>query len=281
MKLILKKGDSVTSIIIFVFNNSLMLFRKESIKLSSLLKIINAFGKNETAVRMALSRAVKSGLLFNENTEGEIHYTLTPVGKNAVDIWNEGMNQFWKRYSMRNQTWDKTWYLVKAEYPEYSNEEKMRITDRMQQLGFGHLRAGVWLSPYYQDDEVKNLFENSLNRVIRMHGRLLLDDNKDQFIQKVFRLDFPCKPYEEFLSVFIPKYETTKKSYRQNSFTEKGEALPLLHELGWEFFQIASEDAVLPTELFPKWIGDKAAGLMRDYRQILLESANEYLKQLV
>jgi phenylacetic acid degradation operon negative regulatory protein len=62
MKLILRKKDSSTSILLFIFNNYMAQTTKNYMSLSSLLEIMQVFGKNETTTRMSLSRAAKKGL---------------------------------------------------------------------------------------------------------------------------------------------------------------------------------------------------------------------------
>ncbi len=59
MKVILRKNDSATSLLLFVYNSYFNFYQKDTIKLSSLLEIMKAFGKSESATRMSLSRTVK------------------------------------------------------------------------------------------------------------------------------------------------------------------------------------------------------------------------------
>ncbi|HYE11294.1 MAG TPA: hypothetical protein VEF53_14050, partial [Patescibacteria group bacterium] len=112
MKLILRKNDSATSLLLFIYNNYFSKSQKDSLKLSSLLEIIKVFDKNETAIRMSLSRAVKAGILSKSRQGNEVIYSLTDVGRQSIDLWNEGVESFWKRFRLRNSSWDGKWYIV-------------------------------------------------------------------------------------------------------------------------------------------------------------------------
>jgi len=279
MKVILRKNDSATSILLFIYNNYLTHFDNDTIKLSSLLKIMKAFGKSETATRMSLSRTVKTGILINRNDGSEVYYTLDSRGKEAINTWNEGMQQFWKRYTLRNKPWDKKWYLVNLEFREEHKVNRATILGKLQQNGFGILSTNTWISPYYRTDEIKRILtEFDINTgVVEMYGEMTIYEDRIAFVDKVFHLKELEKSYERFTKLFSKKLEETKKLYQEEWFVEGGHALPLLHALGWEFLSIATDDATLPKTLYPAWAGDEAAQLMIEFRRILLEATLKYL----
>lgn len=83
--------------------------------------------------------------------------------------------------------------------------------------------------------------------------------------------------YQEFINKYTDKMLKTREICMREQFIDGGLALPLLHEFGWEFFKIASDDAVLPKQLYPSWEGDEAASLMQDFRELLLEATWKFL----
>jgi len=151
MKVILRKNDSATSLLLFIYNNYWVHFNKDTIKLSSLLQLMMAFGKSETATRMALSRTVKAGILINKNDGSDVNYTLDTSGKEAINTWNEEMQQFWKRYTLRNKPWNKKWYFINLEFGEEDKENRSTILEKLRQNGFGILGTNTWISPYTCD----------------------------------------------------------------------------------------------------------------------------------
>jgi len=279
MKVILRKNDSATSLLLFIYNNYWVHFNKDTIKLSSLLQLMMAFGKSETATRMALSRTVKAGILINKNDGSDVNYTLDTSGKEAINTWNEEMQQFWKRYTLRNKLWDEKWYLVNLEFGEANKENRPTVLEKLRQNGFGILSTNTWISPYYQSNEIQTILtESKMNtRVVEMYGDMTIYEDIVSFVDKVFHLKELEKPYENFIMIFSEKFEETKKLSREEWFVEGGHSLPILHALGWEFLSIAIDDATLPKAFYPAWPGDTAAQLMIEFRKILLEATIKYL----
>lgn len=280
-KVILRKNDSATSFLLFIYNTYLFHNNKDTIKLSSLLKLMKAFGKSETATRMSLSRAVKAGILINSNDGSEVYYTLDTNGKEAINTWNKEMEQFWKRYTLRNKLWNKKWYLVNLEFGQEHKEYRTAILEKLRQIGFGILSTNTWISPYHRSDEIQTILTefNMNTRVVEMYGDMTIYEDIVSFVDKVFHLKKLEKSYQNFTKSFNEKLEEVKKLYREEWFVEGGHSLPLLYALGWEFLSIATKDATLPKTLYPAWAGDTAAQLMIEFRGILLEATIKYLRK--
>ena len=279
MKVILRKNDSAISLLLFVYNNYWVHYNKDTLKLSSLLQLMKTFGKNETAIRMALSRTVKAGILINKNHGSEVSYSLDTSGKEAINIWNEEIQLFWKRYTLRNKPWDEKWYLINLEFGEVEKETRSTILEKLRQNGFGVLGTNTWISPYHQSNEFYTTITKSYINIkaVEMYGDMTIHEDMVSFIDRVFHLKKLEKPYENFIKVFSNKLEKTKKLAQDEWFVEGGHSLPLLHSLGWEFLSIAIDDATLPKALYPSWEGDAAAQLMTEFRKILLEATIKYL----
>ncbi|HOM43465.1 MAG TPA: PaaX family transcriptional regulator C-terminal domain-containing protein [Bacillota bacterium] len=281
MKLILRKNDSATSLLLFIYNNYYSKTSKDDLKLSSLLAILKAFDKNETAIRMSLSRAVKSGFLINSKVAGEVVYTLSPMGKQAIKLWNQGVISYWKRYRLRRQPWDGKWHIINIEFSD-DKKQRQEIIDKLEQYGFVLINANTWISPYYQKDEVDELIKeyNLEKRIVEIHGEIKLRREIDGFIESIYCLDGLGKKYGEFVSTYAEKLQQIKEVYKDSRFIDSGKALPLLHELGWHFFNIASDDAVLPMQLRSHWEGDEAADLMSELREMLMEASMKFFEKL-
>lgn len=276
---VLRKGDSATSFLLFVYNNYLTEYKKDTLKLSSLLEIMRAFGKSESATRMSLSRTVKAGILVNQNIDNEVYYSLASGGKKAIDIFNDEIKHFWKRYARRNSPWDSKWHLVNLELGEAQKDARNEVSERLKALGFGLLAANTWISPYYQYEGISEIiseFDLSKN-MLELVGEMKVHQDRASFVESIFHIRKLEDPYIKFIKTFETQYEEIKKVYREEAFINEGKALPLMHALGWEFFFIAAEDAALPKALWPNWAGDEAVRLMAEFRKILLEAASGYL----
>lgn len=281
MKLIFRKKDSSTNLLLFIFNNYMAKTNKDSIKLWSLLEIMKAFGKNETATRMALSRATKIGLLTNSRQHNDVMYSLTSEGKKFNELWNKGAMNFWKRHQFRNSKWNNKWYLINVEFKKIDSNSKTEFIDNLQQYGFAQININTLIAPYHQYEEVWKLIEKySLSDgTVETYGELKIHKDMDTFIDEVYNIEKLKVLYQEFIDKYSNKLSEIKKIYREANFVDNGLALPILHDLGWSFFNIASGDVALPKQILPEWEGDNAALIMRELRQMLLESTYKYLEK--
>lgn len=281
MNLILRKNDSATSLLLFIYNNFMDKTKKDYIKLSSLLEIIKVFGKNETAIRMSLSRAAKAGVLTNSKQDNEVYYTLTNEGKKAIRLWNEGVAHFWKRYKLRNSGWDKNWYFINFDFKESKKNIRPEFLDKLEQLGFAQININTWISPYHQNEEVRELIgEYGLDDgVVEIYGEMKIHKDMNRFIDEVYGIRKLKTKYKEFIDTYKSRLVEISKIYEDKDFVNNGLALPILQELGWSFFETSSLDAVLPKEVLPEWEGDKAAYIMRELREMLLEASYRYLEK--
>lgn len=278
MKIIFRKNDSATSLVLFIYNNYYTKTAKDSLKLSSLLEILKVFNKSETAIRMSLSRAVKAGILINSRNDGEVIYTLSAFGKQSINLWNEGVMNYWKRFKLRNLSWDGRWHLINI---EFTNDKKQHreIIDKFQQFGFALTNKNTFISPYAQKDEVNKIIqEYSIEEsVIEIIGEVTIRKNMMAFLEEVYHLDNLKEKYQGFVNQHADKLSKILKLTSEEKFISEGKALQMLNEIGWKFFEIAADDAVLPIQLYPHWAGDEAAIIMKEVRKSLLEASNKYL----
>lgn len=281
MNLILRKKDSTTSLLLFIFNNYMAKTTKDYIKLSSLLEIMKVFGKNETAIRMSLSRAMKAGMLTNSKQDNEVYYTLTYEGKMAIRLWNEGVIHFWKRYKFRYSGWGKKWYFINVDFTDGRKDKRVEFSEKLKGYGFAQIDTNAWLSPYHQHEEVGELirYYGFEDRVVEICGKMKINKDMNRFLNEVYGIEKLKAKYNGFIDTYERKLPGISKAYEDKDFINNGSALPILHELGWRFFGIASEDAVLPNEVLPEWEGDKAASIMKELRKMLLEAAYKYLEK--
>lgn len=281
MKIILRRNDSATSELLFLFNNYLSLTNKDTLMLSSLLEIMKVFGKNETAVRMSLSRASKAKILVNIRKGNEVSYALTSEGRAAIALWNSGVKCFWERYRLRNKSWNEKWYFLDINLTEDKKDLKAVVIDKLRQLGFSSMNKTMWMNPYYLQAEVTMLLhEYGINNsVVQIYGDMEIHRDMNEFLDEIFSTGKLKVSYNDFVKIFESKLAESKAVFQSEEHSDDGMALPLLHELGWNFFNIASGDTVLPKALLPIWDGEEAADIMKEFKGILLKPINRYLQK--
>lgn len=281
MKIILRRNDSATSELLFLFNTYLLLTNKDTLKLSSLLEIMKVFGKNETTVRMSLSRASKAKILVNIRRGNEVSYALTPEGRAVIAIWNSGVKCFWERYRLRNKSWNEKWYFLDINFSEDKKDLKTVVIDKLRQLGFASMNKTMWINPYYLQAEVTMLINEYgiEDSVIQIYGDIQIHRDMNEFLNEVFCTGKLKVSYNDFVKNFKNKLAESKALYQSEEHSGCEKALPILHELGWNFFNIASGDTVLPKALLSEWDGEEAANIMKEFREILLKPINRYLQK--
>lgn len=250
-------------------------------KLSVLLQILKVFGKNESAIRMSLSRAVKAGMLINSRHDNEVSYALTTEGKKAIVYWNEGVISFFERYHLRRAQWDHRWYFLNIDFKEEHREVKAEFLDKLQQRGFAKINTNTWVTPYYRNQEIWEIIETYglSNDTVEIRGEMTIHKDLSEFLNEIYDIEKLRTGYQGFLDAYANRLQEIRQLCRDESFIQNGLAFPILHSLGFDFFEIASDDAVLPKELLPEWEGDRAAVILREARKPLLEATHKYLDQ--
>lgn len=269
MKIILRKRDSVVSIVLYIFNIYSEYTGTYCIKLDHLIKCMSFFDKNETASRMGLSRMVKAGIVVNKRNDNEVYYELTRFGKENIELWNLGVSRFFKRYSMRHSQWDNKWYMLVL--LDFIRSEGQSILDELAELGFRELNKDLFISPYPMHQEVNGLLSNEYE-FLEVSGETVL---KPEQLQKIFGLGILKEEYNKFLVI------SDQVKHKMTLEKDMGRQLPLLFELGWNFYDIAINDPNLPKALLNNWIGDKAVTEMRYLRNLLYSNITIYLSQLI
>lgn len=273
MRIILRKRDSVVSIVLFLFNIFGEHTGQKAIKLEHLIKSMDCFAKNETATRMGLSRMVKSGILFNEKAGNDVYYHLTDYGIQNLKSWNLGVARFRDRYALRRKPWDGKWYLLALLKSKDYNEEIMTISEELIELGLRQLNRDLWISPYRFHEEIKTLLDEKLD-CFEITGGVISSKNESELVENIFQINEIHSQYEKFLVV---AGETRKEII---SLSDLGGYLPLLFHLGWYFYDIAVNDPVLPKDLLSDWIGDKAVLEMQVLRNLLYKKTTEFFDSL-
>lgn len=273
MKIILRKRDSVVSIVLFLFNIFGEHTGQNAIKLDHLIKSMSYFDKNETATRMGLSRMVKSGILVNEKESNDVYYRLTDDGIQNLNAWNLGVARFRNRYALRNKPWDGRWYLLALLKNKGSYDESMSFSNEILELGLRQLNRDLWISPYRFHEEIRSLLDNK-QEYLEITGEVISRNNKLDIIEGIFLINEVRTQYEEFL---ILTAETRKELV---NLPDLGGNLPLLFHLGWNFYDIAVNDPALPKDLLSDWIGDKAVSEMQELRNLLYKKTTEFFDSL-
>lgn len=269
MYLQIKKEDSVTSILMFLFNVFLSPMGIREITIKNILQMLKPFEKTETSIRMGLSRGLRNGVLTRIKHRGEVCYTLTPNAEEYFRYWWETMQQFQARIPMQHDEWDGMWTLAHVR-----GEGIEEIINLLKKHGFGSLNRNLWVSPY--DVTAQTIAGNGIPaEQIYLFRSTLASPGCDEMIRVIWNPEKINSSYKKYIN----DLEKAADGLNQKE-AEQGQSLPVLHSLGLRLFGIIQEDIQLPLQLLPKdWMGIEAAQRFAEFRTAYLPAAVAYVKK--
>ena len=128
-----------------------LLNRGGEIGIGSLVILLENLGLSEQAVRSAVSRMRRAGLLKSRHDGRKSYYSLTESGQGLL---TKGAQRIFYR---KNTNWDETWNIVTYSIPEQRREARDRLRLELGWMGYGALSGSTWISPYDLTKEVEEL----------------------------------------------------------------------------------------------------------------------------
>jgi phenylacetic acid degradation operon negative regulatory protein len=255
------------------FYGDYVLQRGGSIGIGSLVRLLNNFGLSEQAIRSAVSRMCRSGLLKAKSINRKSYYSLTSEGRSLL---TEGAQRIFQR---KKSNWDGNWNIVTYSIPESMRQARDKLRLELSWMGYGPLCEATWISPYDLTKEVKNLMKR-LNieeyvHIFSAQHRGTTDPGK--IVSRCWDLGKIHQKYADFLTEYRPKLERHQKRLQAGETIESSECFVARFNLMHEYRELPFFDPDLPLELLPKnWLRLQASALFDEYHNSLTEKANEY-----
>jgi phenylacetic acid degradation operon negative regulatory protein len=247
--------------------------RDGKIGIGSLVRLLSSFGLSEQAIRSAVSRMCRSGLLKAKRTNRKSYYSLTSEGHSLL---TEGAQRIFQR---KQSQWDGNWNIVSYSIPETMRRARDMLRLELGWLSYGALGEATWISPHDRTREVKKLLqklkiEEYVNIFSAQH-----QGNTDprKIVARCWDLGKIHQNYAEFLKEYRPKLEEHRKRLQAGETIEPSECFVARFNLIHEYRKLPFFDPDLPLELLPEnWLRPQAAALFEEYHGLLTEKANEY-----
>ncbi len=266
MAVSIRNKDSVTGIVLFIFN-LLQEYKDRSAKIrqGDLIRYLEAFGKSESSIRMGLSRMSRSKVIKRIKSDSETYYTLDKDGEEYINIWRRGLNYFRLKYQKRqNNNWNFDWDCYIFRGFRKTDSQNTELVEIIGEIGYAEIESNVWISSYNMGSELDPILNDKeisyLNLNAEVNGEIDLAD----FLKEEFKLEVLKNEYAELISMISANVEQIKKNNLNTV-----ELLPLLGYTGWKFYSIITRDPFLPKPLLNDWIGDRAVNLFIDFRKRL------------
>lgn len=250
-----------------------VLHRGGEIGIGSLVRLLSNFGLSEQAIRSAVSRMCRSGLLKAKRSNRKSYYSLTSEGHSLL---TEGAQRIFQR---KKSHWDGNWNIVTYSIPESMRQARDRLRLELGWLGYGALGEATWISPHDRTREVKNLLQKfnieEYVHIFSAQHQGSMDPGK--IVSRCWDLGKIHQKYADFLTEYRPKLEGHLKRLEAGETIEPSECFVARFNLIHEYRKLPFFDPDLPLELLPEnWLRPQAAALFNEYHGLLTEKANEY-----
>ena len=250
-----------------------LLKRGGEIGIGSLIELLGNLGLSQQAVRSAVSRMCRAGLLKVRRVGRKSYYSLTEDGHQLL---TKGAKRIFER---KNSHWDGSWNIVTYSIPEQRRQARDRLRLELSWMGYGALTEATWISPYDLTKEVEELGER-LNirdyiQVFQARDQGFTDPKK--MVSLVWDLSRIHQKYASFTQKYEPKLDDHLRRTRAGETIEPSECFVERFELIHEYRKLPFFDPDLPVELLPEyWLRPRAAALFREYHELLADKANKY-----
>lgn len=273
------KKNSVTSILLFIFNVFLVERGINSVPLKKIFRLLEPFQKSETSIRMGLSRGIQNGLFLNEKQGQEVYYRLTDKAVQSFDYWKKTLDLFQERINMQCTNWNGAWSIVLLDIPPRDKPADCveQFTQSIEQLGYGRLNKGQWVSPYnFSGDVIELADKYFLKKEIFIFQGNLQNKKSENVASQVWPVQELASKYKKYA------HKMKKSASKLNAALNSGQVLTFLYLYGSELFEIIQDDPQLPMELLPvDWLGPEVAYTFKEIRKQVLPEANSFIDEIM
>jgi phenylacetic acid degradation operon negative regulatory protein len=244
------------------------------LSVAALIRLLADLGVDEPAVRSAISRLKRRGILEAGRQEGSAGYQLSAE---ALAILQEGDARIFRR---RRAVLADGWLLAVFSVPEAERHRRHVLRSELTRLGFGMVAPGVWIVPAHPDDATaETLRRLGLDSYADLFhaDHLAFGDPADK-IGRWWDLDELERRYLAFSRAYEPALARLKRSGPRSGEEAFAQYVRVLTD--WR--QLPYLDPGLPAELLPSgWIGIRAAEEFFALRSMLEEPARTYVTSVM
>ena len=242
--------------------------QREEIGSGDLVDIVQRFGRSADAVRSAVNRMVRAGLVTKTgHGRGNLRYKMGPQGQALVEHF-VAKTLRWHDALEGQTAWDGNWLVVTFSIPEGQRAKRDTFRTELAQMGFGLLSSSVWISPFDQEAGVADLIEklglSGLVVLLRCQQAWMPGvGSSDELASRVWELGTLATRYRDFNG----RVDALLASLRELGQGQEIDAEPLFFQamdLQSELIDIILvEDPCLPKELMPSdWSGQRTHELL-------------------
>ncbi|MER6226419.1 PaaX family transcriptional regulator C-terminal domain-containing protein [Streptomyces sp900105755] len=238
------------------------------LSVASVIRLMADLGVEGQAVRSAVSRLKRRGVLRGERHEGAAGYA---VSDRTLEVLEDGDVRIFERN--RAAAGD-GWLVVVFSVPESERDKRHALRTALTRLGFGTAAPGVWVAPGILADETRRTLQRlALTPYVDIFtGDHFAFGDLHTKVREWWDLDELAALYADFLERYRPVRERAAAGAvpAREAF---GIYLPMLTE--WR--RLPYRDPGLPLSLLPPgWMGETAGALFEELDTTLREPARAH-----
>lgn len=244
------------------------------LSVGSLLALLAEVGIEDAAVRSALSRFKRRGILISERRAGVVGYALSESAWRTFDVGDARVLQ--RRFPPPSDGW----VLAAFSIPESARDLRYRLRSRLARVGFAQVGGGLWIAPRALEPDVRYLAEaiGVLDYIDIFLADHIAFRPTSEAVREWWNLDEIAAGYSAFTSAYGSLGTAYDRTQRPPSpvqaFTDYTRVLTSWRPLPYL-------DPGLPREFLPKkWAGDNATTLFYTLHDQLSHIAQEHVVSL-
>lgn len=241
---------------------------------ASVIRLLAQCQVDEPAVRSAVFRLKRRGLLEAVKVDGAAGYGLSPEARVILD---EGDRRIFAR---RRAAPGEGWLLAVFSVPEIERDQRHQLRSRLTWLGFGTVSAGVWVAPAHLLDETTDVLSRyGLDKYVELFrgGHLAFAPTAER-VPQWWDLARLRRRYDEFLG----SYQPVLAGYRRGEDAGEARAFADYVTALTDWRRLPYLEPGLPAEVLPAgWNGLRAAEAFFELRDRLEEPAHRYVDSVL
>ncbi|OZC52706.1 PaaX family transcriptional regulator [Rhodococcus sp. WWJCD1] len=243
------------------------------VSVSSLIRLLEPVGVDAPAVRSAVSRLKRRGILVAEKRGTTAGYALSDVAQDILAIGD-------RRIFARPVAIEEDWTMVVFSVPESERRSRHALRTRLSGLGFGNVTSGVWIAPaHLAQDCATALAGDGLDAYADVFvGAHLASGDIARQVSQWWDLEALGAAYVRFFA----QYEALRETWNEASPAEHpGAAFADYVRVLTAWRRLPYRDPGLPAHLLPQpWPGERATALFADLRALLERPAHSFVDQV-
>ena len=243
------------------------------ISIAHLIRLMAEVDVDAPAVRSAVSRLKRRGLIEARGVAGAAGYSLSDGGQRLLA---EGDPRILGRTSARLED---GWVLAVFSVPERERDRRHVLRSRLERLGFGAAAAGVWIAPQHLAAEARHRIESlGLGGYVELFEHARAPDGLPAAVRRWWDLDALGQTYAGFCAAYEPMLRRWSRPRRPDDAAAFADYMRVVD--AWR--KIVYSDPRLPADLLPAgWPGTSAERIFFGLRAALHEAAEKHVTAVI